>query len=40
LGKGPQNRSVNGLTELSSRPERTWISYVAAPNNGQGCGFP
>jgi hypothetical protein len=26
-------------TELSSRPERTRISYIAAPNNGRVCGF-
>jgi hypothetical protein len=27
-------------TELSSRPERSRISYIAAPNNGRVCGFP
>jgi hypothetical protein len=30
---------VGGATELSSRPERTRISFYAALTNGHGCGF-
>jgi hydrogenase maturation protease len=33
-------RIPDPVTELSSRPERTWISCHAAPTNDHECGFP